>query len=60
MASRPPARSPIAGGILFAVGAIAGSVIGLFRGQPTIGFLTGIGIAAAISLLLWWRDQRSA
>jgi uncharacterized membrane protein len=53
MASKPPRKTPLAGGLLIAFGAIGGAVIGLFRGQPTIGLLVGIGIAAVLSVILW-------
>lgn len=53
MASKPPRKTPLAGGLLIALGAMGGAVIGLFRGQPTIGLLVGVGIAAALSVLLW-------
>ncbi|MEO5866801.1 MAG: hypothetical protein ABIS14_14715 [Sphingomonas sp.] len=59
MANRLPRKSPLGGGILFVIGAIGGSVIGLYRGSPTLGFLAGVGIATSISLLLWARDHRS-
>jgi len=53
MASKPPRKTPLAGGFLIALGATIGAVIGLDRGQPTIGLLIGTGIAVALSVLLW-------
>ena len=58
MASKPPARNPIAGGALIAIGAMGGAVIGLSRGQVTAGFLIGVGGGAAIALLIWLFDRR--
>ena len=58
MASKPPARNPVAGGALIAIGAMAGAVIGLFRGQVTAGFLIGIGAGAAMALAIWLLDRR--
>jgi uncharacterized membrane protein len=53
MASKPPRKTPLAGGLLIAIGAIGGAVIGMVRGQPTIGLLVGVGIAAVLSVVLW-------
>ncbi|CAN5440960.1 hypothetical protein BH10PSE14_BH10PSE14_25440 [soil metagenome] len=53
MASKPPRKTPLAGGLLIAVGAIGGAVIGMVRGQATIGLLVGVGIAAVLSVVLW-------
>ena len=57
MASTPPTRTPVAGGALIALGAIAGAVIGLFRGQVTAGFLIGLAAGAAIALAIWLVDR---
>lgn len=53
----PPARSPLGVGGPFVLALIAGVVIGLIAGQPTIGFLAGAGLGAAIAALIWWRDR---
>ena len=50
--------SPSAGGALIALGAIAGAAIGFLVGQATPGFLIGIGLGVAASLLIWWRGSR--
>jgi uncharacterized protein (DUF2062 family) len=56
--SSPP-RTPLAGGALIALGAIAGTAIGLFSALgPTRGFLIGLGLGVAISLAMWLRDLR--
>lgn len=57
MPSKFPRRSPSAGGLLIAIGAMAGAVIGLYRHQPTIGFLVGTGLGIALSLVIWLRDR---
>lgn len=51
--SRPSA----AGGVLIAVGAIVGAVIGVARQQPTLGLIVGIAIGAALAVLIWLRDR---
>lgn len=53
MASKPPRKTPLAGGFIIALGAIGGAIYGLIHHQPTIGLLAGVGIAVVISVLLW-------
>lgn len=55
----PPERRPgsMAGGSLLAFGMIAGVVTGTLCGQPSIGFLVGLGVGAALALLVWWRAR---
>lgn len=53
----PPPRSPSAGGFPIAVGALGGTAIGLYVGQPSIGFLVGTAAGVALALLIWWRDR---
>ncbi|MDY7522756.1 hypothetical protein [Sphingomonas sp. 10B4] len=59
MVRSSPPRTPLAGGALIAIGAIAGTGIGLFTPfGPTRGFLIGLGLGVAISLVMWLRDLR--
>ena len=51
-------RSPSAGGALIALGAIGGAAIGFISGEATPGFLTGLALGIAASLLIWWRGKR--
>jgi uncharacterized membrane protein len=53
--TRPPAR---AGGVFMALGTLAGTVIGGFMGQPSIGFLAGLGGGFALHGALWYMDRR--
>ncbi|MES1972496.1 MAG: hypothetical protein V4472_08525 [Pseudomonadota bacterium] len=58
MASTPPTRTPLAGGALIAFGAMAGAAIGLFRGEPTVGFLIGTGAGIALAIAIWLLNLR--
>ncbi|KTT72349.1 hypothetical protein NS334_09305 [Sphingomonas endophytica] len=53
----PPPRTPSAGGFPIAVGALGGTAIGLYTGQPSIGFLVGLAAGVALAVLIWWRDR---
>ena len=50
-------RSPAAGGVLLAFGAIAGAAIGFAVAQPTIWLLGGLGAGGLGALLVWWRNR---
>ena len=53
-----PPRNPAAGGIFVALGAVAGTALGLANSQPTIGFLSGLTIGVAAAVAVWWVDRR--
>ena len=50
-------RSPAAGGVLLALGAIGGATIGFVLRQPTLWFLGGIGVGGLAALAIWWRGR---
>ncbi|MEO9130595.1 MAG: hypothetical protein ABI240_05240 [Sphingomonas sp.] len=58
MASKPPPRNTVAGGVLIAIGALGGTLIGLSQGQVTAGFLIGTGAGAVIAIAIWLLDRR--
>ena len=58
MASPPVNRAPKAGGALLALGIIAGVMIGGLMGEPSIGFLAGLGVGMVIVALVWLIDRR--
>ncbi len=49
--------APIAGGALLALSLIVGSVIGVTRGQPSVGFLGGLGVGIALVLIIALIDR---
>lgn len=55
----PPPRSPRAGGFLLALSLLVGVIGGSMLGQPSIGFLAGLGIGLAAVALLWLMDRRA-
>lgn len=57
MADPAPHKRPFAGGFLIVLGIMVGVVAGLIGGQPTVGFLIGGGVGAALALALYLRDQ---
>lgn len=46
--TQKPSSTPLAGGALLAFSLIAGSVIGVLRGQPSLGFMAGLGIGLVL------------
>lgn len=56
MASKP---SSAAGGILIAIGALAGTAVGFSYGEVTPGFLIGIAAGGALAVLVWVIDRNS-
>ena len=53
-----PPRRPTGAGGPFVLLLFAGVAIGVWRGQPTIGFLGGAAAGIALALILWWRQRR--
>ena len=56
--SPPPPPPRRAGGALLAAGILGGVVIGSLLGQPSIGFLAGLGIGLAALALIWAGDRK--
>lgn len=46
-----------AGGFFIAIGTVLGAIVGAVMGQPSIGFLTGLGLGSSIALLIWLRER---
>ena len=47
-----------AAGSVLAISIIAGAVAGVIVGQPSIGFLVGLGAGLLLVLLFWLNERR--
>ncbi|OWK31439.1 hypothetical protein [Sphingomonas dokdonensis] len=56
--SSPSQRSDSAGGFVLAVSLMIGTIIGLVAGQPSLGFLAGLVVGAAIAVMIWLKGRR--
>jgi hypothetical protein len=54
-----PAKRPTAGGAILAGSILLGVAVGILAGEPSIGFLAGLALGAAVALTIWLRDRRS-
>ncbi len=54
----PPSRSPIAGGVLIALGAVGGAIVGFIVRQPTECFLIGTAAGIGMAIAIWLIDRR--
>ncbi|WP_106638848.1 hypothetical protein [Allosphingosinicella vermicomposti] len=59
MTRTPAPRRPRSAGAFLALSIIAGSVIGVFAGQPSLGFLIGLGLGVLVAVLVWLMDRRA-
>jgi hypothetical protein len=51
-------KNPVSGGVVMAITTTVGAIWGAREGQPSAGLLIGLGVGAAISLLIWLFDRR--
>jgi len=55
----PRSPAPRSAGILFAILPLAGAIgLGFLIGQPVIGLLAGLALAAVLVTLFWLIDRR--
>jgi hypothetical protein len=57
-AMAPHPRSSRSGGSLLAIAIIVGAVAGTVAGQPSIGFMTGLGAGLLLLGLVYYMDRR--
>ena len=50
-------KTPAAGGVLIAIGAIGGTIVGLTIGQVSAAFLIGTAIGVAGAVGVWMIDR---
>ena len=50
--------APRAAGCFIAGAVIAGALLGVYLGQPSIGVIAGAGSGIALALVLWLFDRR--
>ena len=53
----PASRFPLAGGCLLTASILLGVAAGMFYRQPSIGFLTGLGVGMLLLGLVWLLDR---
>lgn len=58
--SNSPRPAPIAGGALLALALVIGTVIGVRAGQPSLGFVLGLGAGIVLVLLIALIDRLRA
>lgn len=51
-------RNPVSGGFAIGLGVLLGGLWGVNNGQAIYGLVGGIGIGAAIAVLVWLLDRR--
>ena len=51
-------QSRLAGGGPLALLVLAGTIVGGLMGQPSIGFLAGLGLGALLAIVIWRRGPR--
>ena len=53
-------RKPMAGGFLWMLAILIGTVLGIMAGNPMLGVLAGTAAGAGIAILVWMFDSRRA
>ena len=57
MANPSPSRATLSGGFLLAVCLIVGACVGAWKGQPSLGFVGGLGVGLVLVLAVWLVDR---
>ena len=53
-----PPHTPKAGGFILAVALLAGVLVGVVKGEPSVGFVAGLAVGLAGLLAVWLLDRR--
>lgn len=53
----PSSRTPMAGGFLLSITILVGAIVGVAKGQPSLGVVVGAAIGVALAVLIWLRDR---
>ena len=56
--NKPSRRTSRAGGAILALSILAGTVIGVFARESSIGFVAGAALGLVIVGAIWWIDRR--
>jgi len=51
-------RKPMAGGFLWMLAILSGTVWGVVAGNPMRGLLAGTAVGAGLSIIVWMIDRR--
>ena len=51
-------RKPMAGGFLWMLAILIGTVLGIMAGNPMLGLLAGTAAGAGFAILVWMLDSR--
>lgn len=55
--AHPQKGFPRAGGFLLALSILVGPIVGAMFGQPSFGFLAGLGIGLLLLVAVWLGDR---
>lgn len=58
MTDETPHKTRLGGGAPLALLTLAGTIVGGLLGQPSIGFLAGLGLGAVVAVALWLKGPR--
>lgn len=56
--AKPSSRAPLAGGFLLSMSLIAGALVGVVVGEPSMGLVGGFIVGLALLVAVWAIDRR--
>jgi hypothetical protein len=57
MANAPQSRATLSGGFLIAASLMIGVIFGAWKGQPSLGFVVGLGVGVVLAVAVWQFDK---